>query len=589
MQEAIDIEAYLDELSVSELEALYSELYGYDFHPVGISEFLVSDKYLGNFFQEGCIYPYWLKTLEEIYPSPFFSPYWLIALRGAIGTGKTTIACAGIAYDTYLLLSMSSPQKMFNLIPSTTILFAIFNVTMTLSHDVVWGTLSQMFATSPFFASYMRERQKKDDTLFPKNIDFFMGSRIGHTLGRNVISAILDEANFEILHGQVYENFNSLLRRMESRFMQMGGGLAGRIWVVSSETDKSSTINKIVDSYKNKSGVYVSQTALWDVKPHHYSGKRFPVFVGTDVKAPEIIDEMPQELTEEFLLVPEEHRNAFEADIHAALRDLAGRSTTAKFKLFRLRDKLGAAFKVTPLFPEIIKLDFDDDADQILNYLLFKNYFSNFLNSNYPRFIHLDLGLSGDRCGIAASYVVKYREVLTMDIATYQNVVETLPDVVTEWAFALEAKSGRQIPLFKIRTFLNFLIKQNYPIAKVTADGFQSADMLQYIEKMGIDSSILSLDRSTTPYIAFRNAVYETRVQLPISTLLHKELLDLELSSDASKIDHPKGGSKDLADAVAGSVYSAFIGAERIRLLYLIEEEKPKPNFDFKELFWKEK
>jgi len=586
-----EVEEYLDGLSVEELEALYRELIGYEVKPVSITEFIHSEKFLGNYFQ-GNIFPYWESVLERIYPSPFFSPYWLIALRGAIGIGKTTIACTGIAYDTYLLLTMQSPQRNFKLIPSTRILFAIFNVTLALSQDVVWNVLTQMFTTSPFFSALMPDmsRKKRDrDTLFPKNIDFFMGSRIGHTLGRNVMCAILDESNFEILHGQVYKTFNSLLRRMESRFMQIGGGRAGKIWVVSSEADKSSTLNRIVDSYRGKDNVLVCQPTLWDVKPERYGKERFWVFVGSDTQPPCILDAEPLNKEDpDYLAVPLEHRASFEADIGAALRDLAGRSVVSNYRLFRLYEKVHNAAIVGNLFSiDECQLDFDDETDQLMNYV--GNYFSSPIHKSYPRFIHIDIGLSGDRLGLAAAFISEFRKSVVTDITTFENVEESLPVVTVEWVIGISPKPGKQIPLYKIRAFINYLLKHNYPIAKVSADGFNSADMLQLLSKIGLDTTLTSVDRTSEPYLALRDGVYENRIQLPHNQLLLKELLELEITADGSKVDHPQiNGSKDLADAVCGAVYNALLGAERMRLLFWVDKkEEHVPKFDFKELFWK--
>lgn len=580
-----ELSPYLDQLSREELEELFASVAGYDTQPVGIDEFLDSDRFLGTYF-EGGVFPYWRGVLHQVYPSPFYSPYWLVTLRGAIGQGKTSIACAGMLYDLYRLQCLSKPQQTFGLIPSTKILFAIFNVTMALTHDVVWDKVSQMLAASTYFSPWLAShaaRKRRGESMFDKNLDFFFGSRIGHTLGKAVFEAIIDEANFEIMAGQVYETFNSLLRRMESRFTQPGATLPGKIWIVSSETDKFSTVNKVVDSYRSKNGVYVSQASLWDVQPQRYGTGRFWVYKGSDARQPEVLGATDVQHAlllkepENCMQVPHEHKDAFDADINSALRDLGGVATTANFKLFRQRDRLKKATSISLLFPEVVTLDFDDDTDQLINRVVSSGYFANPLSGHVPRHIHIDIALSGDRLGIGASYISNFKERKSRDMNTFDEIVESVPEIVTEWAFGVEPTPGKQIPLYKIRLFVMQIQKMGYPIGGVTCDGYQSADMLQLFQKQGIEAELLSVDKTTIPYMSMRSAIYEGRHFLPNSKLLSRELEDLEVSSDAKKVDHPEKstmggkGSKDVADGVCGSYYAAELNSAKAKLFIMTE------------------
>ena len=50
--------------------------------------------------------------------------------------------------------------------------------------------------------------------------------------------------------------------------------------------------------------------------------------------------------------------------------------------------------------------------------------------------------------------------------------------------------------------------------------------------------------------------ITEERLEGPDNRILIEELMQLRIIKD--KIDHPRSGSKDLADAVCGSVYNAM-------------------------------
>ena len=303
---------------------------------------------------------------------------------------------------------------------ATKILFAIFNVTTSLSSDV-WDILQHMFSTSPYFRQKIGNldifgQKKTNVTWFPKRIDFFTGSRLGHTLGKAVFEAILDEADFEIVTDQVYRNFNSILRRMQSRFIQAGSGeLPGRIWLVSSEGDKFSMINRIVESYPNKKGIFVDRSSLWEVMPKKFGKKRFKVFKGTHTKRSQVIlkknDPMLKEQAGHIIDVPTELLQSFQADINAALRDHAGVAVVSKYNLIGDRERLNKALVVKPVFPSIIRLSFDDPKDVIQKYALLPGYFGNHFEDHLPRHLHIDIALGGegnDRLGIA--FIAKFNE-----------------------------------------------------------------------------------------------------------------------------------------------------------------------------------
>lgn len=59
----------------------------YDTQPVDIMTFVNDPYYLGNTYG-GKLYEIWEKTLKQIYPIPYFSPYYEIVLSAAIGAGK---------------------------------------------------------------------------------------------------------------------------------------------------------------------------------------------------------------------------------------------------------------------------------------------------------------------------------------------------------------------------------------------------------------------------------------------------------------------------------------------------------------------
>ena len=101
------------------------------------------------------------------------------------------------------------------------------------------------------------------------------------------------------------------------------------------------------------------------------------------------------------------------------------------------------------------------------------------------------------------------------------------------------------------------LKRRGFQVARVSYDGFQSADSMQLLNAAGVRTKRVSVDRDEIAWRTLRDLIYEARISLPGSDLLVDELLNLRKLING-KVDHPSLGSKDLADAVAGSVLGAL-------------------------------
>jgi hypothetical protein len=78
--------------------------------------------------------------------------------------------------------------------------------------------------------------------------------------------------------------------------------------------------------------------------------------------------------------------------------------------------------------------------------------------------------------------------------------------------------------------------------------------MMEQLKTYGLKSETLSVAKKHYEDMAL--AVYEDRCKGPHNEILIRELLKLRINKD--KIDHPRQGSKDLADAVCGAIYNAI-------------------------------
>lgn len=90
-------------------------------------------------------------------------------------------------------------------------------------------------------------------------------------------------------------------------------------------------------------------------------------------------------------------------------------------------------------------------------------------------------------------------------------------------------------------------------IIAVSFDNFQSADSLQILASWGIEARKASTDRTNELYDTLRDVLYDSRLEGYYNEDLIAELQRLSKLKNG-RIDHPPGGSKDIADALAGAV-----------------------------------
>lgn len=542
---------------------------GYEDVPPTITQFIDDDYYLGSVLSK-TIYPVWYNALQEIFPNPFYSQYLEIIVTGAIGTGKSTVSLTGSLYDLCKISYLKNPQEHFNLVKSTKITLALINATMDLAGGVLFDQLSTWMQESPYFRGLLN--QSSGATILPKNIHIVMGSRFSHILGMAVVSAILSEINFQTKAAeQAYQNFTNAKRRIQSRFLT-GNCYPGRLWLDSSKADNLSFLDNHVKDSINDPLVRVYDNPIWVVKEHTgiYSGKKFKVFIGDDKRDPFIIERADQVIgldDAKLIDVPVEYQGDFKLDINNSLRDLAGVGTYTNLRFFSSAEIMDKAMIMeNPWFREVVTLDFYDKSEKLIDFM----DWGKLRFHSKPCFMHIDLGLKHDLTGIAVSHMEGLQTVSRDDPFTGQTHKSQEPVFVTDFVVAIQAKNGQEVPIYKIKEFIIALLGRGFPLVMVSMDGFQSSNLRQDLTLNGVDTDYISTDRSKDPYLTIRNAMFESRYTGPTHPILLKELR--ELVDTGPKLDHPPDGSKDLADAVAGSVYASYKHMEKFSIASKAEE-----------------
>jgi hypothetical protein len=94
----------------------------------------------------------------------------------------------------------------------------------------------------------------------------------------------------------------------------------------------------------------------------------------------------------------------------------------------------------------------------------------------------------------------------------------------------------------------------------VTADSFQSEQMLQTLYAKGIKTARQSVDRDKRAYLAWQGGFQEGGIRLYPQAQLLKEAAALIETEE--KIERPPDGTKDTTDAAAGAYLNAITSEE---------------------------
>ena len=532
----------------------------YRWKPVEIEEFICSPKYLNKAAE---IYPGVLTAAKELNNGRYVEAI----MTGGIGSGKTTLALYTNAYQLYLLSCLRNPHRQFGLDPSSEILLVFQSMTLNLAKGVDYQRFRHMIEGSPYFNKYYPfDKHLHSKLVFPNRVEVVpVAGTETAAIGQNVMGGLIDELNYMSVveksrvavdkgtYDQAILLYNSIARRRKSRFME-NGKLPGILCLVSSKKYPGQfTDQKVAEAEKDPT-IFVYDKRVWDIKPEDFGNQGwFAVFAGDLTRKPRFVGRGEGMTEEDIALcvsVPNEFRLEFEKDIINALREIAGVSTLARHPFFLEVEKVHRSFKERESIFSQPVVDFVETRLTLLK--------KNFWNPDIPRFAHCDLALSGDSAGLAIGTVTGFKS-----ISSDPNQPAYMPEIYLDGVLEVRPPKNCEILLSKVREVIITLKKMGLNIVWVTFDQFQSSDSRQILRQQGFITGHQSMDTlPCPPYDFCKTAMYEDRINIPTHHKLHKEILMLEKDTKTGKIDHPPGGSKDCADALAGVVFGLTMRRE---------------------------
>jgi hypothetical protein len=165
-------------------------------------------------------------------------------------------------------------------------------------------------------------------------------------------------------------------------------------------------------------------------------------------------------------------------------------------------------------------------------------------------YIHADLAQKHDKCAVAIAHVDKW-----VNIQVIKDYEQVAPIVVVDAVAWWEPKAEGPVNLSEVKQWIINLRRQGFNIGMVSFDRWQSFDIQNELQAVGIRTETVSVAKKHYEDLAMM--IYEERVSIPRIPILLEEMSELKIMK-GNRVDHPRKKSKDLADAVCGAVFGAI-------------------------------
>lgn len=459
-------------------------------------------------------------------------------------THNTFIDSILTTYIIYRLLCLKNPQQYFGLAPGDQIAHMQMSSSRTTSEDVVFNAIKARATHSKWFQD--RYPPNPDNTrvtkrlYFAKDISVIPGDSLETTFeGYHIFSAIIDEADsHKITPTKDYAQigYEAMDKRIKSRYNDKG-----ILFISGTHKLEDGFISGKIKEFNQKPNSRSYELSIWKAKGETTKGGFW-----FDIQRRQIV---PKKISDETIRVPAKYLQDFQLHPETSLRDLAG-----------IPPKSGSPF--------ISKYDkvYDASARYVVNYGIMSpvDEFGKInreysIRNSLPRVIHLDLSTGReDAAAIAMGHIDHW--------VPGEN--EEHPYIVIDFMMRLKY-DNEEVQIADLRKIIYELQDRGTKISKVTMDSFASEETIQQLKKKRIKAEVFSPDKNPSSYYDMRDAIYEDRIEFPEYysiigdkrvQILTKELLELTYKQTPQgdyKIEHPRtGGSKDLADCVAGVCYA---------------------------------
>ena len=457
------------------------------------------------------------------------------------GSGKDYSSTISVARIVYLLLCLKDPASYYGKPPGDTIDILNIAVNAQQANNVFFKGFKTRIELSPWFVG--KYDPKASEMKFDKNVNVYSGhSEREAWEGYNVITVILDEiSGFAIENTTGHDQaktadalYDMYRASVMSRFPDYG-----KIILLSFPRFKNDPIQKFYEGVIAEKEVVIRSKKL-----------KMDEDLPDGTEGNEIIVEWEEDHIKSYLypktyalkrptweVNPTKKIEDFKVDFYKNMPDALGRFACMPPEM------VDAFFKSR----EKIELAFNNMSIAVDRFGRLEEWFVPEDDKQY--FIHVDLAQKHDHCAVALAHVDKWVNVkVTNEYSQPAPIVKV--DAVRYWTPTAE----KSVDFTEVKDYILSLKTRGFNIGVCTFDRWNSHDMMQQLKQYGINTETLSVAKKHYDDMAM--VVAEERLKGPAISLLIDELLQLKIMRD--KVDHPRKGSKDLADAVCGAIYNSI-------------------------------
>jgi len=547
---------------------LMNLLDGEDFEerPVSIEEFVQSEDYLGlpplsqNQYKliRASSQIYKKSTLVALYGDLEAEKRFAETMNEVIfqlgkGSGKGYTSSIACAYIVYLLLCLKDPARYYGKPPGDHIAILNIAINAAQANNVFFKYFKQRITTSPWFAGKYSE--KAGEFQFDKNVFVYSGhSEREAWEGYNVIFVILDEISgfaLESTSGNEQAKTATAVYKMYKQSVVSRFPEFGKVVLLSFPRFKNDFIQQRYEEVIAEKQVNIRKHTF-KVDPHlpdGTEGNEFDIEWEEDhiisYRIPKIFALKRPTWEINPLVTLDSLMAAFYDDPTDSLSRFACMPPDAIDAFFKDRSKIEKAFSAQSTLND----DYSFRTDFIPNPQ--KNYY-----------VHVDLARVHDHAAVAMAHVEKWEQ---RNIGG--KLTEPAPVIILDQVRYWTPSKTKNVDFTEIREYILSLKRRGFNIRLVTFDRWESHDTMEYLRERGLRSERLSVAKKH--YEDFAMVVAEERLVGPNKVIgtkekdLHiNELLQLRIMKN-DKVDHPRKGSKDLADAMCGAIYNAIAHSSR--------------------------
>ena len=457
------------------------------------------------------------------------------------GSGKDFVSTVACAYVVYKMLCLKDPAVYYGKPAGDAIDIINVAVNAQQAKNVFFKGFKTKIEKSPWFAG--KYNAKADSIEFDKAITVYSGhsERESHE-GLNLLMAVLDEISgfaSEVAtgneQGKTAENIYKAFRgTVDSRFPDLG-----KVVLLSFPRYQGDFISQRYESViADKETIERRHTFIMNEDlPHEDPGNQFEISWDEDnilqYKIPRVFafkrptwEVNPTRKIEDFKL-------AFYTDLGDAMMRFACMPTYSSDAFFKQIDKVEKCMNTRNPLDSFRRFDetFVPDPE--------KTYY-----------IHADLAQKHDKCAVAIAHVDKW-----VNIQVIKDYEQVAPIVVVDAVAWWEPRAEGPVNLSEVKQWIMNLRRQGFNIGMVSFDRWQSFDIQNELQAVGIRTETVSVAKKHYEDLAMM--IYEERVSIPRIPILLEEMSELKIMK-GNRVDHPRKKSKDLADAVTGAVFGAI-------------------------------